>query len=221
MKKSALNLLIFVLALISIPYMILFLMYIYVNVFETVTPQYSPKERNYLTFPNGNTDEIIDSLNSFKRMVITYDFPVFKDLNFISFRYIKNNFEMSQLGIGVLNYDNLRNAEFLNHLSDEQVNDFLKLYKYLFGQYITPGKYYLDNDILIFYYKEYYYMYDDLNYDGDYERFIILLDSSDASYLKYDKILDSYKNLYLYTFKDSKIRSDDVKYQILPKFRIE
>jgi len=192
-----------------------------ISVFFISCERESPKDRNFLAFPNGNTDEIIDSLKSFKRMVISYNFPVYKDLNFISFRYLKNNFEISQQGIGVLNYENLRNATFLNHLSDEQVKDFLKLYKYLFGQYITPGKYYLNNDIIIFDYKKYYYMYDNLTHDGDLFRFIVLLDSSDTSYLDSKIILDSYKNLYLYALKYSKIKSDNVKYRIDPKFRIE
>jgi hypothetical protein len=221
MKKSVFNLLLFVLAIISIPYIILFLMYIFVNIFETVTPQYNPKERNYLTFPNGNTDEIIDSLNSFKIMVKTMDLPRHCEFNYTSFRYIKFNFEIENCEFGILNFNNLRTAECLSHLRDDQIIDFLKLYKYLFYQNITPGKYFYDGCWFIFRYKQYYYMYDDLNYDGDLDRTIVLADSKDELDLENFKILDSYKNLYLYTFKDSKIRSDDVKYKILPKFRIE
>ena len=181
----------------------------------------NPNDRNYLIFPNGNIDEIIDSLNSFKNMVKSMDLPRNTELNYTSFRYIKNNFEISQKGIGVLNYNNLRNAEFLKHLSNEQINDFFQLYKYLFFHSITPGKYFYEGDWFIFYYKEYYYMYDNLTYDDDLERFLLITESKVYLDLENYKILDSYKNLYLYTFKDSKIRSDDVKYELLPKFRLE
>jgi hypothetical protein len=221
MKKSVLNLLIFVLALVSIPYMILFLMYIYVNVFETITPQYSPKERNYLTFPNGNTDEIIDSLNSFKRMVKSMDLPKDADLNATWFNYFNNNLKITNVEIGNISFLRFRHAKCFKHLNDNEIHNFINIFKFLFNQHIKPGMYYYELDKMDYEYKKYYYMYDDLTYDGDLNRFLVIADSKDELDLENYKILDSYKNLYLYTFKDSKIRSDNVKYEILPKFRIE
>ena len=181
----------------------------------------NPNDRNYLIFPNGNIDEIIDSLNSFKNMVKSMDLPRNTELNYTSFRYIKNNFEIENCEMGKLNYENLRASECLRHLSNEQIDAFLNLNKYLYNQYITPGKYYYYDDSFYFHYKKYYYMYDNLTYDGDLDRFLVIADSADEIYSGLYKILGAYKNLFLYTFKSSRISGDNVKYEIDPKFKIE
>lgn len=181
----------------------------------------NPQDRNYLSFPNGNTDEIIDSLYSFQNFVKSMDLPYDKKLRTIWFNYNNNNLEISGEVIGNINFHNLRESNSFKKLSNNDIHEFIKLFRFLFYNNIIPGTYRFASDRMYFEYKKYYFMYNTYNYDDDLDRFLKLANSENELDLAHFKILDSYKDIYLTTFKDSKIWGDSVKYRIDPKFRIE
>ena len=181
----------------------------------------NPHDRNYLSFPNDNTDEIIDSLYSFQKMVRSMNLPKNEDINATWFNYFDNNLEITNEEIGKINFEVFRNAKCLDYLSDSQIHDFIKLFKFLFNNFILPGMYYYDQDKMNFEYKKYYYMYNTLVYDDDLNRFLSIEGTEHSLDVSHFKILDSYRNLYLLTYQRSQIWGDSTKYKIDPKFRIE
>ncbi len=212
------KLLFFVVIIISIPYLVLLLIYVIVNVFDLTDTLYNPIERNHIVFKDESVDEIIDSLDRFEFIISNYKFPRYEFNNIeIIMDYWRDTFSINSYKFYKPTYDSLRKSIAFENLTDNQIQEFLTLYKFLFNNGITPGS------VLMFGQNTYTYkdfrVYDKNKYGGRYdddlERWIIKRENLDEYEFNKDnfyKIIDSNNKMYLFTYEDSRIYGDSVPY---------
>ena len=177
----------------------------------------NPPERNRLIFENDNIKNVIDSMKRFEEIMREFPFPKDKDLNTTGFSYHNGDFSINNKKIGKLLLDTLKADTTFSKFTDEQILEFINLFKYLAKNNAKPAIYHYDDSIMIYRYRDYYDMYHTFSYDDDLVRSLILIKSrNDLNLELLYKVLDFYDNLYLLAHKDAEIWEDSkvkIKYK--------
>lgn len=193
-------------------------------IYGIFTYQKNPAERNYLYFPNTNIETVRDSIHSFMEMMYEYPFPVHERDSVILFSYWDKIFKLNTTEIGALSFNNLRGRVELELLSDEQIKNFINMFLFLYENDVVPIEYrkISESYSLSLGYKPYYNMYKTWTYDGHHDRWIFVSNPSGFGNVDYYKILDSYEDMFLYTYSSARIRADSaIKYEKHEELRIK
>lgn len=212
------KLLIFVVVIISIPYILLYTTMLIFYLFDLTDPLYNPIERNHIKFKDASVDEITDSLERFEYITRNYIFPRYEYNNTeILMSYWRDTFSINSYKFYKPSFDRLRKSIAFENLNDNQIKEFLTLYKFLFNNGITPGSLHF-NGYNTYRYKDfrvYAKNHDGGRYEDDLERWIIKREHHYEYEFNNDnfyKIIDSNKKMYLFTYEDARIYGDSVPY---------
>ena len=185
----------------------------YFIVKKLLSHQENPNDRNYISFDNANGDEVIRRMHEMERLIDSSRFAIDNEYC-IYFNYTDGIFRILDTNIiGELTYTNLRRNKIFESFSNKNLLRFIDLFHYLNHNNFKLMMYSYSIDQIKFTYKEYYDMYKTWYYDDDLERFVTFKDEWYGGNAANFKIIDSTKDLVLYTFKSANIWGDDIKYQ--------
>ncbi len=189
-----------------------------------ITPKPNPTERNYITFPNTNKDRVFDSLYKFMEIIKTYPFPLASNKSYSlmfdhSLDYEYREFKLNDTLVGEYTFPDIKKSKQFKDFTNEQIEEFLLLYKFLYNRGIYFGVYDKEFDYFRFDYKDLYLMYDSPTFPDDVYRFLEYYGGKKNQFPNWahKMPLDYYRGFYL-TCNNQDTTSKDVPYKILDKF---
>ncbi len=189
------------------------------------SPKPNPTERNYIVFPGKDVNEVIDSIYRFMEIIKKYPFPI--DTNGAYslvidrlIEYENRKFKLNDSFVGDFTFSDLRRSKQFQEFKDEQIIDFLNLYKYLFNLGIDFGIYdTVWKNYFRFNYKDMYYMYDFVDFNDEFNRSLTFFDGKQYKTLPNRQIaLDYYRGFQL-TCNGEDTTSKNIPYKMMDKFR--
>ncbi len=183
----------------------------------------NPTERNYIVFENHSKEEVIDSVYKFMEMIKTYPFKMdSNDTNSLIIMNFVNGdgktFEINDIKVNDFSFREVRKSTYFSKFSNEQILNFITLYRYLFNIGIDFGVYENKTNYFYFSYKNLYYMYFNPEISSYTHRSLIYYNGKKIEYFYHRIILDNYQGFYL-TCSGEDTTSTDIPYKILDKFK--